>query len=164
MPTNRTLSLALRKQLFQPFREKDIRVLLTIDHADFIAPYRFVSGDPNEFASLVSNGNTFQTFPFELGILSDDDNEPEAFIRLMNVDDRIGTVIRELSSETVTITAQIVLRETPDNVEYEAVNMELVDVVENSIELTGRIVSRGLATEPCPGRLMSLTISPAFFR
>lgn len=162
--TSRALSTAFKRQLFTPWRDQDIRALLTVDHADFAQPFRFVSGDPNEFASLVSNGQTFQTFPFELALLNDDDNEPSATVRIQNVDDRIGSTLLALPDDAVTVTLQIVMRDTPDTIEYEAVNLELVDIDVNAMMVTGRIVMRGAVTEPCPGRVLTSRISPVLFR
>lgn len=162
--TSRTLSAALRRQLFTPWRDKDVRALLTLDHSTFVDPFRFVSGDPREFETLVSNGLTFQAFPFEISLLSDDDEEPRAVIRIQNVDDRIGSTVLALPDEAMTAMLQLVMRETPDVIEYEAANMEMVDVEVNAMVVTGRIVLRGATTEPCPGRVLTNRISPVFFR
>lgn len=164
MAYNRTLSTALREQLFSPYRDKDIRILVDLDHPSFAQPFRFVSGDPNEFASLTSNGDVYQTFPFELILPTDEDGEPSAMLRVMNADDRIGSTIRELTTEAVTATLRIVMRETPDVIEYEAGGFELVDVEETALFLAGRLVARGSTSEPCPGRVLSSRISPVFFR
>lgn len=161
---NRPLSALLKRQLFHPFRDEDIRILFTADHRTFFEPYRFVSGDPNEFASLTSNGLVFQIFPFEISLLSDDDNPPEAFVRIQNVDDRIGTTILGLPDDALTVTLQMIMRSTPDVIEYEATNLELVDIEVTAITVTGRLFIRGLSTEPCPGRRLSNKISPVIFR
>ena len=160
----RPLSVALRGQLFVPWRDKDIRALVTVDHAEFDEPFRFVSGDPLEFESITSNGEVFTTFPFEVTILTDDETEPRATIRVQNVDDTIGNTILDLPDDAVTITIQLIMRETPDTIELEATNLELVDVEVNAIAVTGEIVLRGNATEPCPGRVLTSFISPVFFR
>src|SRR5690606_32307795 len=120
----------------------------------FEQPYRFVAGDPNEFQSLVSGGNTFLTFPFEVSVLNDEDREPESVIRIQNIDDRIGSTLIGLPSESVSVTLQVVMRETPDVIEYDVVNLELVDIEINAIQITGRLMIRGLTTEPCPGRVL----------
>lgn len=161
---NRALSAALRRQLFKPFREKDIRILLIVDHSEFAEPFRFASGDPNEFATITSNGEDFIVFPFEIALLDDDGGEPEAVIRIQNVDDQIGSTLLSLPDEAVSVTIQGIMRETPDVIEYEATNLELVDVVVTAIEVSGRLRIRGLQTEPCPGRVMTARISPVFFR
>ncbi len=160
----RNLSARLKRQLFQPYRDQDVRILVEIDHDSFVEPYRFVSGDPNEFKNLVSAGETYVTFPFEFVLLGDDDQEPAAMLRIQNVDDRIGSTILGLSSDSLTLAIRIVMRETPDVIEYEAVNLELVDVVVSAITVEGRVLLRGLAVEPCPGRVLTNRISPAFFR
>lgn len=160
----RNLSTAFKAQLFSPYRDKDWRVLLTVDHASFDEPFRFVSGDPNEFATLTSNGDVFTTFPFELTLPSDDDSEPQATLRLQNADDRIGSTILALPDDAVTITLQIVLREDPDIIQVEWLNMELVDVSVDAMMVQGRLVMRGSTTEPCPGRVLNSRTSPVFFR
>jgi hypothetical protein len=164
MAVNRSLSAALKAQLFQPFRDKDLRFLLTFDHDSFAVPYRFVSGDPREFETLVSNGETFQSFPFELSILSDEESDPSAVIAIQNVDDRIGSTLLELPGDPVSCTLQIVMRDTPDTIEYEAVNMEVVDIAVDALKIQGQIVLRGAATEPCPGRVLDNALSPVQFR
>ncbi len=162
--TNRAISARLRKILFEPFRDKDLRLLLTIDHSTFPEPYRFVSGDPNEFASITSGGKIFTTFPFSVSLLTDDERQPEARISIQNADDRIGSTILELSNESLSVILQVVLREDPDTIEYEVVNLELVDVEITAVSITGKLLIRGLATEPCPGRRLSNLVSPVFFR
>jgi hypothetical protein len=141
-----------------------VRVLAVIGHANFDEPFRFCSGDPSEFETLVSNGETYIVFPFEITLLGDEDSEPEATIRIQNVDDRIGSTLIDLPTDSVSVALQIVMRETPDVVEYEVVNLELVDVEINAVAVSGRLVIRGLATEPCPGRVLTNRISPVFFR
>jgi hypothetical protein len=160
----RALSPTFKHQIFQPYRDKDFRILLTVDHAEFDEPFRFVQGDPNEFESLVSNGETFLAFPFDVGLLPDDDSEPQATIQLQNADDRIGSTLLALPDIAVSITLQAILREEPDTILYDAVNLELVDVDINAMQIQGRIVMRGASSEPCPGRVLTNRISPVFFR
>lgn len=162
--TNRSLSESLRRQLFVPWREKDVRALLTLTHPDFGFVYRFVSGNPLEFESLTSNSVVYTTFPFDFGLLSDDDREPTAFLRIMNVDDRIGSTILGLSSDSISVDLALVMADTPDTVEYSAPGMEMVDIEITEVSITGRLQIRGLTSEPCPGRTLSPTVSPVFFR
>lgn len=161
---SRALSTKLRRQLFNPYRDEVIRALITLEHDDFPEPLRFVSGDPRELASLTSNGNVFQTFPFNFSILTESEGQPEAFLSIANVDDRIGSTVLELSSVNIKLTIQLVLTDTPDTIEYEATNLDLVEVQVDALQITGKIMVRGLATEPCPGRTLSPLVSPVFFR
>ena len=163
---NRALSGELKRQLFKPHRDQDVRILMTIDHANFPAPFRFVSGDPSEFTDgiLTSNGHAFMAFPFQAKLLSDDDQPPDAVITIQNVDDRIGTTLLELPEDSVSVTMQVVMRETPDVIEYEATNLELVDIKITAFTVSGRLVIRGFSSEPCPGRVVTNHISPVFFR
>lgn len=160
----RAITDNLKRQLFTPWRDKDVRVLLTLDHARFSTPFRFVSGDPNEFATLSSNGNTFQTFPFQITLVTDSDGEPNAQLSVQNVDDRIGSTVLDLPDDALLATIQVVLRETPDDIEYEVPDMELVDVEVNAMTVTGMLVIRGQITEPCPGRVLNSSLSPVFFK
>lgn len=162
--TGRGISARFRRALFEPFRDEDLRMLLTVEHSTFAQPYRFVSGDPREFASVTSNGRVFMTFPFSVTILTDDDREPEAVLSIQNVDDRIGSTILELPNETLSVTLEAILIDDPDTIEYEIPNLELVDVDVTPIAVSGKLVIRGFATEPCPGRPLSSLLSPVFFR
>lgn len=164
MTDNRNVSDNLKRQLFTPHRDKDLRYLITFSHPSFAQPYRFVNGDPNEFADLVSNGETFQTFPFDIVLVTDSDGSPSAQLMIQNVDDRIGTVVLDLPDDALKVTLQLVLRETPDVIEYEVVGMELVDVEINAMVVSGSLIIRGQVVEPCPGRTLSGEISPVFFR
>jgi hypothetical protein len=160
----RPLSALLRRQLFSPFRDEDVRIFIVLDHSTFDAPFRFVSADPNEFASLTSRGDVYQAFPFEIGLLTDDDNAPEAFLRIQNVSDLIGSTILALPDDAITVTIRLAMRTTPNVIEYEAPNLELVDIEITSVAILGRIFLRGFATEPCPGRRLTSRMSPGFFR
>lgn len=164
MPANRSLSALLRRQIFEPFRDEDLRYLCKLTHSSFAEPFRFVSADPNEFESLMSNGEEYLAFPFELKLLNDDDQDPEALIRVANVDDRIGSTVLGLPDEAVGVEIMVVLSADPDYVEYEAEGLEMVDVVVDAITVSARLVMRGLATEPCPGRVLNSFMSPGFVR
>jgi hypothetical protein len=161
---SRPLSAALRRQLFQPFRDEDVRYLLTCNHPSFAEPFRFVSGTPYEFETLTSNGDVYQTFPFSIQLLSDDDSDPTATVKIQNVDDRIGSTLLELPDEAISVTIQAVMTSTPDVVEYEATGLELVDVEVNAMVVTGKLTMRGAAVEPCPGRVLTKRISPVMHR
>lgn len=156
----RDLSNRLRQQLFQPFRDEEIKVLLEINHSSFSAPLRFVS----DVDDLVSNGETYTAFPFEINLPTDDENEPGATVRIENVDDRIGTTLLNLNTDPVTVDIKVVLRSTPDVIEAEWSEFELVDVEITGIFVSGRLVVRGQVLEPTPGRVLTSSISPVFFR
>lgn len=156
----RDLSNRLRQQLFQPFRDEEIKVLLEINHSSFSAPFRFVS----DIEPIESNGETYLAFPFEITLPTDDEREPGATIRIQNVDDRIGTTLLQLGTTPVDVDIRIVMKSTPDIVEIEWTQFELVDVEINIMMITGRLVVRGQVTEPTPGRVLTSRISPVFFR
>jgi Domain of unknown function (DUF1833) len=160
----RNLSAGLKRQLFTPYRDEDVRFLITADHASFDDPFRFVSGTPYEFETLTSNGEVFQCFPFSITLLSDDDSEPTATLRIQNVDDRIGSILLALPDEALSVTIQVVMTSTPDVIEYEATGLELVDVEVNAMVVSGKLTMRGAGTEPCPGRVLTKRISPVMHR
>ena len=160
MTLQRSTSAAFRQQIFQPFRDDSFKHLLVIDHAAFATPFRFVS----DIEDLVSGGDTYTAFPFQIVYPQDDDRDPQATLRIQNVDDRIGSTLLALDIDAVSLTLRIVLASSPDTVEAEWSNFELVDVEIGAMFITGRIVVRGQLTEPCPGRVLTTLISPVLFR
>jgi hypothetical protein len=92
MPRNITLSF--RKETEAVFSKEVDLCFLTITHPKMADAIRVV-WDTKDF---IFGGKTFTGFPFDIRILSDDEQPPKATISIQNIDSRIGETIRNLSS------------------------------------------------------------------
>jgi Concanavalin A-like lectin/glucanases superfamily/Domain of unknown function (DUF1833) len=90
----RNVTSAFRRTAESSFSDEVDLCFLTISHPTLSEPIRVV-WDTKDF---VYDGNTFTGFPFDLEILSDDEQPPQARLVIQNVDPRIGDTIRALTS------------------------------------------------------------------
>jgi len=106
----RTISSNARAALYAAQSDEVWLQLLTIDHDDMVAPIRLVSNTED----VVSNGETFTAFPFELAIPATAQESVELIV---------DNVTRELIDEVRSIdtpfglTLEIVVASAPDTVE-----------------------------------------------
>lgn len=90
----RSITLGYRKHLESILTDEIDLCFLTITHAKLAEPIRVV-WDTKDFSY---GGNTFIGFPFEITILSDDENPPSARLAIQNIDPRITDVLRGLGA------------------------------------------------------------------
>lgn len=129
-------------------------VLLTIAHASLATPIRVV----NNNESIVSRGQTYQWFPFEIELPGEDVDSPSrARLRIDNVDRTIVNTIRSISTPP-TVTLEVVLASAPDVVEVSFSGLSLREVDYDAMSVTGELVFESIFTEP-----VTLTMTPARF-
>lgn len=90
----RTLSVSFRRSAEANYADEVDLCFITISHPLLIDPIRCV-WDSKDF---VYGGNTYTGFPFDITLLSDDEQPPKATLTIQNVDPRIGDTIRQLST------------------------------------------------------------------
>lgn len=150
----RTLSAPALEAALAQETDQAYLVLAEITHVDMADPIRVV----NSIEPLVSNGDDFLPFPFEIEWPNDDpDRAPEARIRIDNVDRSIVTTIRELQSPP-RITFTLVLADSPDTVEMQVIGYSLRSVDWDAGFVTAVLKPEDLVTEP-----ISLVMTPARF-
>lgn len=90
----RTVPLSFRNAAESQYNDEVDLIFLTITHPLLVPSLRVV-WDTKDF---VYNGDTYIGFPFDLVLLTDDDNSPPkaAQIQFQNVDSGIGEAIRNL--------------------------------------------------------------------
>ena len=119
-------------------------VLLTITHADLPSTLRFVNNNED----VISGGQTFTAFPFEIILPNQDpDTPPRASLRIDNVDRQIVTALRTLTSAP-TIQFDIVLASQPSTVEATFPGMKLMGATYTAATVSGEIGPEPLFTEP----------------
>jgi len=88
--------------------------LLTIDHADLAEPIRLC----NNAVNVVSNGDTFNAFPFFAELPSDEENkEPRCTLTVSSVDQSIVQAVRGLQGRPSFLIA-VVTASDPDTYEF----------------------------------------------
>jgi len=150
----RSLSTSARASAFAQQTDQAWLVLLIVDHPDFADPLRFV----NSIDPVVSNGEDFVPFPFEIEWPNDDpERAPEARLRIDNITRDIVIAVRDLQSPP-TARFQVVLSDAPDVVEMDVTGYTLRNAEWDASTVTFTLKAEDLVTEP-----ISLVMTPARF-
>jgi hypothetical protein len=119
-------------------------ILLTINHADFDAPFRAVR---NEMA-VTSRGNVFNPFPIDVMLPDDlDDAAPSAPISIDNVSRELIGVLRGLDSSP-TFLIEIVKISDPDTVEVSFGEFTATSADYDAMTITATVGSMQDPSEP----------------
>lgn len=135
-------------------------VLLTISHDDIIGgPIRVV----NNTEDILSRGNTFIAFPFELQ-LPDDSTEraPLARLSIDNISREIAQAIRTITSPP-TVTIELILADAPDDIELSLPEFTLRNVTWDVQSVAGDLMVQDLISEPYPVGVYDPSRFPALF-
>lgn len=144
---------------------------LVVKHELLVEPIRIVS-DPTDFTI---GGHLYVGLPFEISLLTDEDNQPTTSIRVQNIDRRIGSAIKSVSGRAE---VELAVRSTADfdlsQVPRVAVGMlppvygfshfTLSDVEANELMVRGTLVCRDFSTLPWPARSATQSRCPGLFR
>lgn len=131
MPTTGYVNTALADSAPDPFL-----YLLTIDHADLPAPIRLVRNR----VDVVSRGNTFTAFPFDLVLPGDGDGgQRPARITIDNVDQQIVRTVRAISTPP-TLLIEEVKGSDLDTVEQALPVMKLYAATYDRLALEAEII------------------------
>jgi len=126
--------------------------LLTLSHPSLTDPIRVV----NDAQDLVSDGVTFQAFPFEVAWPTMNEDGPTAIkLRICNVDQTVARAVRSLAGQALTVTIALVLASAPDNIEMGPVEATLRNAVYEAGFVEGDLRFEDLANEPFPYALMT---------
>lgn len=162
---------AIRSDLQSAASPNAVLAFLTIRHRNLVEPIRVVS-DPIDFSV---DGVLYIGCPFDIVLLTDEDQAPMTSIRVQNVDRRIGEAIRTVNDRaTVTLevrsTADFDLATVPrtevgpSSVIYGFSNFDLIDVTVTPIEVSGTLMLRDFTQEPWPGKRATQSRCPGLFR
>lgn len=133
------------RSLLGAYSSEPVIVLLEISHVALAAPIRVT----NNGEAVVSNGNTFQNYPFSIDLPGDVDTEPVARLQIANVDRAIGDAVDAITTPA-TVAMTLVLADSPDTLQREWAYYELRSVVRTALDITAEIPIRQYATEPFP--------------
>lgn len=140
---------------------------VVIEHDRLPEPIRVVS----DVFDYVRSGNTYVGLAFDIQLLTDNDEPPEARLVVPNTDRRIGDALRQVTERAI-VSIEIIGSDefdltadprtqigTPAPI-YSASHLELIDVQSDAMALSGRLFVRDYAQEPyglratqarCPG-------------
>ncbi len=125
------------KALIDQHTDQVLLWLLTITHEASGETHRLVS----DIEDIVSRGETFQAFPFEFVLPSDDGEQlPEIPVVIKHVSEELIALLRK-NADGVVILAEIILASAPDQPEFaiEDLVIKTVTYGDNQITLTAKV-------------------------
>jgi hypothetical protein len=152
-------STAAQQESIRQHQTDPFLLLLTITHSIIPEGSIYIVAN-NE--SIVSRGNTYIAYPFEIELPTDGEEAPTCKISIGNVDRRIGAVI-EMLKDPPTVTIEVVLASTPDDVERAWSNFSLTDVTWDAMRMSGTIRQIAMHEEPWPGVIVAPNNFPGLF-
>lgn len=154
----RTLSSRALQALFAQETDEVFILLLTINHINLLEPIRVCS----DAKDVVSRGNTYLAFPFELSLPTDlAEQMPQAELQIDNIDRRIVQAVRLINSPA-TVQIEGVLLSTPDVVEL-AWTMTMREVTYDVLTVTGSLRFEEIFVEAFPKDRVTPATIPAVF-
>jgi hypothetical protein len=156
---SRSVSSTFKAAAFAPETDQIYLLLLVIDHADLAQPIRVV----NNYADVVSNGDTYIGCPFEITLPPDNDESLSAAqLAIQNVDRQIVQAVREIDSAP-DVTLSVVLAASPNTIEAGPYAMTLRDVSYDALVVTGSLSVEDMMNEPYPGDFFTPGEFPGLF-
>jgi len=133
--------------------------LITIAHPNLPTPIAVTS----DAVATVSNGVTFNPFPFLFQVPDDrSDQLPVAKLQIDNIDLSVITAIRSVGNVPPTVTMQIILASSPNDIEAQwTMSMRNVNWDEMTVSMDLRFDE--ILDEPFPGDLVTPATLPAVF-
>lgn len=140
----RSISARALESAFAQETDEVWLTLLTIEHDSLPEPLRFV----NNWESIVSRGNVYIAFPFELELPEQDpDSAGEARIRFDNIDRQIVQTIRAIF-EPPEVTLEIILASQPSTIEASFSGLTLRNVEYDANTVSGILRFEDIMAEP----------------
>jgi hypothetical protein len=149
-------ALAIRALLgLEP--DEVVIALLTIEH-EAIETIRVCNDDRD----LVSNGQTFLSFPFNITVPGDSDEPGAGRLEIANLDLSIVEAIEAMDGPS-TSTVQIILASDPDKVEFEWTNLTLRSVSGDDVVVLGVIGHPPIDAMPYPPVRVTMRDFPGLY-
>lgn len=133
-------------------------VLLTITHDDLEEPIYVVRNNK----AVVSRGNTYLAYPFEIELPTDTDQSPGARISIANVSRRIGKAIESLLTAP-TVKIEIVLASALDSVERTWDEFTMINSSYDAMTVTATLAHVSYWNEAWPKKTIRPALYPGLF-
>lgn len=153
-----SLSDVARTAIYAAETDENFLYLITIDHPDLPdgLTLRFWCGTQDDTEDLVSNGQTYIAYPFQISFPDQQPDQPPKSRVVINAvadpddpDHDVVTIIRALSSSP-TIGLISVLASQPDVIEAQAPNMIMTSVDFDVLTIEGDLTYERVLQEPFP--------------
>lgn len=140
------LTLPALRGMFAGETDEAFLVCLTIEHEDLAAPIRLV----NDTVDLTRSAGEFIAWPFEVALPDDVEAQlPRVQLVIDNVDRAIVAAIRPLQGR-VTLTLEVVLASSPNEVEAGPYALTLKDVSYDRLTVSGTLGYEDVLNAPYP--------------
>ncbi len=153
------LSAAATAALLNRATDKVFVFLVTITHGGLTDVIRVT----NNGADVVSNGSTFQTFPFTVEAPSDTEDAPAARLVIANVDYTVGAVLDQIVTPA-DVRIDIIEVSEPDTLQKSFTQFKLRNVRRSATQIEGDLVFKSVANEPFPRIRVTPDRFPNLFR
>lgn len=155
----RSMSATATEAVLKQYTDQVFLWLLEIDHDDLDDTLRFV----NSREDIVSNGNNYIAFPFEITLPSDDGETISGVqLSISNVDRLITETIRGLATPAE-VTSKIILASDPDYAEAGPFTMTMKSVTYNALTVTGTLSQENILDLAYPGYTFTPSGFPGLF-
>lgn len=156
---SRNVSAELKQAVYAQETTQEFIVLITLSHPDLADPIRVNSSA----VDVVSNGDTFIAYPFDVVLPDDvDDRPPRAKLRIDNISREIILAIRTISSAP-SVNIQIVMASSPNTIEAEFLDFKLSNITYDQLTVEGDLTLEEFIGEPYPARVFSPADFPGLF-
>lgn len=155
---SRTLSANAVRELLKQNSGEVFLVLLTFTHPS-MTTVRLV----NNTVNLVSRGQTYIGFPFDLSLPSDlSEQLPEVQLSISNVDRRLIDELRAIESP-MTVTLEVVTATAPDTVEVGPYVFDMTTVSYDAERVSATLGYEPILNEPFPAASFTPQLFPQLF-
>ena len=156
---SRPLSTAAKNSIYSQETSLAWFIILELDHADLSSPIRVVNND----VDIVSNGDTYSAFPFQVTLPDErEDRPPTVRLVIGNVDLQIVTALLSITSAP-TVDLSVVTSNDYDTLEVGPLSFNLKDVSYDSIVVEGNLVFEPILDEPFPANRFIPSSFPGLF-
>lgn len=166
---SRTLSAGMLAAMYAQETDEVPIALLTVTHDDLVDPI-YLSSDPTERISddplvyaTTSRGEEYLFLPFEFTLPDDRTDAPSGVtLTVDNINRDLVALLRSISTPA-SITLEIVLASSPDDVEIQLPSMLLSNVSIDDLVVQGDLIVDALFNEPFPAGTFTPGAFPGLF-
>lgn len=157
---SRTISTDLLKELYKTQTDEIFLSLLRLSHPDWGSDIYLVSDSED----VVSNGNTYTSFPFNVSLPTEDAEKPQSSTTLTAcaVDRSLIEILRGVSSE-ITAYLSFTTKSDPDTLIYGESRFIIPSASYTDTTITASLTLEPILSEPIPKDTFTPTQFPGLF-
>lgn len=153
-----TLSPQVLAQLFAQESNDPFLTLLTLTHPSLSTIYLV-----NNTQNIISRGNTFLAFPFNITLPMDDgETQKELSLELDNVSLALVESIRTVI-DPINVKLEMILASLPDAVQYEMDELKIQSLSYNRNRISAKLILDDFLNVEIPGEKYDPTTFPGLF-